>query len=207
MSICLNWRLFLEENSIRAVIVGIPGVGKTTVISEVQSILQKRGMNAETAVFGTLMFEQANKKGLKNRDEIRNLSITDQRNLQEDAAKKISGMRARVIIIDTHLFIKTSEWYYPGIPLNVSQIISPTHLLLIIADAGEIRLRRQADTTRHRDLPSKEDIQREIDLSMMMIVSLANLTGSPFTMIENNNNQAEKAAQDIARILVGNICS
>jgi adenylate kinase len=197
----------LEENSIRAVIVGIPGVGKTTVISEVQSILQKRGMNAETAVFGTLMFEQASKKGLKNRDEMRNLSITDQRNLQEDAAKKISSMKARVIIIDTHLFIKTSEWYYPGVPFNVSQIIRPTHLLLIIADAGEIRLRRQGDATRHRDLPSKEDIQREIDLSRMMIVSLANLTGSPFTMIENNDNQIEKAAQDIVRILVGNICS
>ena len=207
MSICLNWRLFLEENSIRAVIVGIPGVGKTTVISELQSILRKRGMNVETAVFGTLMFEQASKKGLKNRDEMRKLSITDQRNLQEDAAKKISGMKARVIIIDTHLFIKTTEWYYPGVPFNVSQIISPTHLLLIIADAGEIRLRRQADTTRQRDLPSKEDIQREIDLSRMMIVSLANLTGSPFTMIENKDNQAQKAAQDIARILVGNVCS
>jgi adenylate kinase len=74
---------------------------------------------------------------------------------------------------------------------------------LIIADAREIISRRQADTTRHRDLLSKEDIQHEIDLSKMMVVSLAILTGSPFTMIENNNNQADKAAQDIARILVG----
>src|ERR687885_196103 len=39
MFTCLNWRLFLEENSsIRAVIVGIPGVGKTTIISEVEAI-------------------------------------------------------------------------------------------------------------------------------------------------------------------------
>jgi adenylate kinase len=36
----------------------------------------------------------------------------------------------------------------------------------------------------------------------MMIVSLANLTGSPFAIIENNNDQADKAAHGIASILV-----
>lgn len=113
-------------------------------------------------------------------------------------------MNENIIIIDTHLFIKTSQWYYPGIPLNIVQIIRPTHLLLIIANAGEISLRRQADTTRHRELLSEEEIQHEIDLSRMMIVSLANLTGSPFTIIENNNNQADKAARGIASILVDN---
>ena len=63
-------------------------------------------MKVETVVFGTLMFEEANKKGLKNRDEMRNLSIEDQRNLQEDAAKRIAEMKEKIVIIDTHLFIK-----------------------------------------------------------------------------------------------------
>ena len=204
MFTCLNWRLFLEENSsIRAVIVGIPGVGKTTIISEVEAILESKGLKAETVVFGSLMFEVAKKKGVKNRDEMRNLSIEEQKNLQEDAANRIAQMKERIVIIDTHLFIKTSEWYYPGIPMNVTQIVRPTHLLLIIAKAGEILMRRQVDTTRHRDLPSEEEIQREIDISRIMIVSSANLTGSPFTIIKNDNNQANKAAQDIVSILVG----
>ena len=203
MFTCLNWRLFLEENSIRAIIVGIPGVGKTTVISEVESILEGKGLKAETVVFGSLMFEEAKKKGVKNRDDMRNLSIEEQRNLQEDAAKRIARMREGIVIIDTHLFIKTSEWYYPGIPMTVTQIVRPTHLLLIIANAGEILMRRQADTTRHRDLPSEEEIQHEIDISRIMIVSSSNLTGSPFTIIKNDNNQASKAAQDIVSILVG----
>ena len=42
MFTCPNWRLFLEENSIRAVILGIPGVGKTTIISEVEDIFEER---------------------------------------------------------------------------------------------------------------------------------------------------------------------
>ena len=203
MCTCPNWRLFLEENSIRAVIVGIPGVGKTTVISKVEKILEEKGLKVDTVVFGTLMFEEANKKGVKNRDEMRNLSILDQRNLQEDAAKRIAQMKENIVIIDTHLFIRTSEWYYPGVPMNVTNIIRPTHLLLIVADADEITMRRQADKTRNRDLPSKEDLQNEIDISKMMLITSANLTGSPFTIIENSKDDAQKAAQDIVRILVG----
>jgi adenylate kinase len=123
--------------------------------------------------------------------------------LQEDAAKRIAEMKENIVIIDTHLFIRTSEWYYPGVPMNVTNIIRPTHLLLIVADADEIIMRRQTDKTRNRDLPSKDDLQNEIDVSKMMLITSANLTGSPFTIIENNNDDAQKAAQDIVRILVG----
>ena len=203
MCTCPNWRDFLEENSIRAVIVGIPGVGKTTVISKVVKILEDKGLKVDTVVFGTLMFEEANKKGVQNRDEMRNLSILDQRNLQEDAAKRIAEMKENIVIIDTHLFIRTSEWSYPGVPMNVTNIIRPTHLLLIVADVDEITMRRQTDKTRNRDLPSKEDLQNEIDISKMMLITSANLTGSPFTIIENSKDDAQKAAQDIVRILVG----
>ena len=90
MFTCPNWRLFLEENRIRAVILGIPGVGKTTIISEVEDIFEEKGLKAETVVFGSLMFEEAKKKGLKTRDDIRKLPIEDQRKLQEDAAKRIA---------------------------------------------------------------------------------------------------------------------
>jgi len=203
MFTCPNWRLFLEENSIRAVILGIPGVGKTTIISEVEDIFEERGLKAETVVFGSLMFEEAKKKGLKTRDDMRKLPIEDQRNLQEDAAKRIAEMRERIVIIDTHLFIRTAEWYYPGIPMDVTKIIRPTHLLLVIANPQEILMRRQSDTSRRRDLSTEAEIQYEVDVSRIMIVSSANMTGSPFTILENQKNQAKKVAQDIVRLLVG----
>ena len=202
MFTCLNWRLFLEENRVRAVILGIPGVGKTTIISEVENILQKRGVKAETVVFGSLMFEEAKKRGIKTRDDMRRLPIEDQRNLQNGAAKRIAEMRRRIVIIDTHLFVKTCEWYYPGIPVNVTNIIKPTHLLLIIANPREILIRRQSDTARHRDLSTESEIQHEVDVSKTMIVSSANMTSSPFTILENQKDQATKVAQDIVRLLV-----
>ncbi|HEY6404481.1 MAG TPA: adenylate kinase [Nitrososphaeraceae archaeon] len=192
----------MEENRIRAVILGIPGVGKTTIISEVENILQKRGVEAETVVFGSLMFEEAEKRGIKTRDDMRKLPIEDQRNLQNGAAKRIAEMRRRVVIIDTHLFVKTSEWYYPGIPVNVTNIIRPTHLLLIIANPREILIRRQSDTARHRDLSTESEIQHEVDVSKTMIISSANMTSSPFTILENQKDQATKVAQDIVRLLV-----
>jgi adenylate kinase len=192
----------LEENRIRAVILGIPGVGKTTIISEVENILQKMGVEAETVVFGSLMFEEAKMRGIKTRDDMRKLPIEDQRNLQNGAAKRIAEMRRRIVIIDTHLFIKTSEWYYPGIPVNVTNIIRPTHLLLIIAKPREILMRRQSDTARHRDLSTESEIQHEVDVSKTMIISSANMTSSPFTILENQKDQATKVAQDIVRLLV-----
>jgi adenylate kinase len=203
MSTCPNWRLCLDENSIRAVILGIPGVGKTTVISEVEGILEEKGLKAETVVFGSLMFKEAKKKGLKTRDDMRSLPIEDQRNLQEGAAKRIAEMRERFVIIDTHLLVRTREWYYPGIPLNVTNIIRPTHLLLIIANPQEILMRRQSDTARRRDLSTEAEIQNEVDVSKTMIVSSANITGSPFAILENQKDRAKRVAQDIVRLLAG----
>lgn len=192
----------MEENRIRAVILGIPGVGKTTIISEVENILQKRGVEAETVVFGSLMFEEAKKSGLQTRDEMRRLPIEDQRNLQNSAAKRIAEMRKRIVIIDTHLFVRTSEWYYPGIPANVTNIIRPTHLILVIANPQEILMRRRSDTARNRDLSTEAEIQHEVEVSKTMIVSSANMTSSPFTILENQKDQAIKVAEDIVRLLV-----
>jgi adenylate kinase len=191
----------LEENRIRAVILGIPGVGKTTIISEVENILQKRGVEAETVVFGSLMFEEAKKSGIKTRDDMRKLPIEDQRNLQNGAAKRIAEIRKRIVIIDTHLFVRACEWYYPGIPVNVTSIIRPTHLMLIIANPQEILMRRQSDTARHRDFSTEAEIQHEVEVSKTMIISSANMTSSPFTILENQKDQVTKVAQDIVRLL------
>jgi adenylate kinase len=191
----------LEENRIRAVILGIPGVGKTTIISEVENILQKRGVEAETVVFGSLMFEEAKNSGIKTRDDMRKLPIEDQRNLQNGAATRIAEIRKRIVIIDTHLFVRVCEWYYPGIPANVTNIIRPTHLILIIANPQEILIRRQSDTARHRDLSTETEIQHEVDVSKTMIISSASMTSAPFTILENQKDQSTKVAQDIVRLL------
>jgi adenylate kinase len=191
----------LAENK-RAIIVGIPGVGKTTVITRANEMLmQKR--KAEVVVFGTVMFEEAKKIGLKNRDEMRIMPIEDQRRLQEMAAQRITEMKDDIVLIDTHLFINTEEGYYPGLPMRLLSIMNPTNLVMVAADPIEIAERRRTDQTRQRDVASAEKIQKELDISRIMVASCSILTGAPFAIIMNNNGQVVEAAANIAKILSG----
>ena len=191
----------MAENK-RAIIVGIPGVGKTTVITRANEMLmQKR--KAEVVVFGTVMFEEAKKMGLKNRDEMRIMPIEDQRRLQEMAAQRITEMKDDIVLIDTHLFINTEEGYYPGLPMRLLSIMNPTNLVMVAADPIEIAERRKTDQTRKRDVASAEKIQKELDISRIMLASCSILTGAPFAIIMNNNGQVAEAAANIAKILLG----
>ena len=190
-----------NNNNKRVIIVGIPGVGKSSVISLAIEQLKQKGKNATIAVFGTVMLEEAHKMGVKNRDELRKMSLGKQRDLQEKAAKRISEIEDSIVIIDTHLFIKTIEGYYPGLPMYLLDIIKPTHFFMIIAEAGEIVNRRKSDKSRVRDIVAVEDIQDELDILRVMIASSSILTGSPFIAIVNNDNEIEQAVSSMVKVL------
>ncbi|MEW6603764.1 MAG: adenylate kinase [Thermoproteota archaeon] len=192
----------MAENSKRAIIVGIPGVGKTTVITRAAEMLnQKR--KTTVVVFGTVMFEEAKKMGLKSRDEMRRMPVEDQRRLQEMAAQRIADMKDDIVLVDTHLFINTGEGYYPGLPMRLLNIMKPTNLVMVAAEAEEIAERRKTDQTRQRDIASPEDIQKELDISRVMVASCSILTGAPFAIIMNSDGGVDKAAANIAKILAG----
>ncbi|TLY11257.1 MAG: adenylate kinase [Thaumarchaeota archaeon] len=191
----------MAENHKRAVVVGIPGVGKTTVITRAAEVLNKK-RKTTIVVFGTVMFEQAKKIGLKSRDEMRKMPIEDQRRLQEMAAQRIAEMNDDILLVDTHLFINTEEGYYPGLPMRLLNIMKPTNMIMVAADAIEIAKRRKTDQTRQRDIISAENIQKELDISRMMVASCSILTGAPFAIIMNNDGHVDEAAANIARTLL-----
>ena len=192
----------MAENK-RAVIVGIPGVGKTTLITRAAEILNRK-RKTTVVIFGTVMFEEAKKKmGLKNRDELRRMAVEDQRRLQDLAAQRITEMNDDIVIIDTHLFINTDEGYYPGLPMRLLSIMKPTNMVMVAADPNEIAARRKSDQTRQRDIASAENIQKELDISRVMVASCSILTGAPFAIIMNNDGQMGEAAANIAKILLG----
>ena len=103
----------------KVIIVGIPGVGKSTIISNATTALQNMGTSVTTVVFGSVMFEEAKKLGITDRDQIRKLSIDVQQKLQNMAADLISTRTESIVVVDTHLFIKTMSGYYPGLPMNL----------------------------------------------------------------------------------------
>jgi adenylate kinase len=192
----------LAGNNKRAVIVGIPGVGKTTVITRAAEMLNER-LKTTVIVFGTVMFEEAKKMGLKSRDEMRRMPVEDQRHLQEMAAQRIAEMKDDIVLVDTHLFINTAEGYYPGLPMRLLNIMKPTNMVMVAADANEIAERRKTDQTRQRDIISVENIQKELDISRVMVASCSILTGAPFAIIMNNDGQVDEAAANIAKMLLG----
>lgn len=192
----------MAENKKRAIVVGIPGVGKTTLITRAAEMLnQKR--KTTVVVFGTIMFEEAKKVGLRTRDELRKLAVEDQRRLQDLAAQRITEMNDDIVIVDTHLFVNTDEGYYPGLPMRLLNIMKPTNMVMVAADPREIAERRKSDQTRQRDIVSAENIQKELDISRVMVASCSILTGAPFAIIMNNDGHIDEAAANIAKILLG----
>jgi adenylate kinase len=191
----------LAENNKRVVVVGIPGVGKSTVISKTAEILNQRGTQTAVVVFGTIMFEEARKLGINNRDAMRRESIEVQRHMQDLAARRIADLKDNIVIVDTHLFINTNEGYYPGLPLHLLEVIKPTNIVMVAAHPEEIVNRRKIDETRDRDIESVEDIQYQLDISKVMVATCSVLTGCPFIIIMNSNNKIDETASNIVKAL------
>jgi adenylate kinase len=183
------------------VIVGVPGVGKSTIISNATTTLQKKGTTLSTVVFGSVMFEEAKKLGINDRDHIRKQTIDVQQRLQNMTADHISSLNDSIVVVDTHLFIKTQSGYYPGLPMSLILKINPERLILITANSEEILNRRKKDSTRARDLISDDEIKRDIEVSLSMISTLSILTGAPFEIIYNHDNMIDSATSLLVELL------
>jgi adenylate kinase len=189
------------DGSKRAIVVGIPGVGKTTVITRAADILNENGVKAKVVVFGTIMFEEAQKLGINHRDELRKMPVEDQKKLQDMAAHRIAHMPDKVVMIDTHLFISTKQGYYPGLPVSLLNILKPTNFVMIAAEPKEILARRLSDKTRDRDIKNEGDIKDELEISQIMVASCSILTGAPFTIVMNSDGKLDEAALQIVNAL------
>jgi adenylate kinase len=181
----------------KVVIVGIAGVGKTTLVSKIVEILNNKKKSVSVHSFGTVMFEEAKKSGIVNRDELRKLTVEKQKDLQKMAAKKIAGFNHNVVIIDTHAFISTNEGFYPGLPYTVLEEIKPANLITVSARPEEIYNRRMKDTTRNRDMISIENIKKELAVQEAMVSSCAVLIGAPMKSILNTEGNIEEAANEV----------
>lgn len=181
----------------RVIIVGIPGVGKTTVVSRVVELLKEKNVKVSVSIFGTIMFDEAKKKGVKNRDDIRKLSVKEQKELQSMAARTIASIADDVVIVDTHAFISTQEGFYPGLPHNVLEILNPNSFIMISARPEEIYNRRMTDTSRTRDIVSIDAIKKELDVTSAMLSTCSILCGSPIKMVLNTEGKVDEAARGI----------
>jgi len=188
--------LCLEENK-KVVIVGIPGVGKTTVVTKVVEILKQKNISVTVVSFGTLMFEEAQKNSIKDRDEIRKLTMEQQQKFQKLAAERIAKLSDDVVIIDTHAFISTPSGFYPGMPDHVLQIIKPTNFIAVYAKPAIILNRRREDDARQRDIVSIDTIKKELAVQDAMLSCCSVISGSPMKPILNDEGKVDEAAMNV----------
>jgi adenylate kinase len=190
----------LVENK-KIILVGIPGVGKTTLLTTMVEILKDHKKNVVVINYGSLMFDVAKENGLTDRDQLRKLSVFEQQRLQKLAAEQISGHEEEVVIIDTHAFINSPEGYYPGLPEHVLKIIKPTNFVSVSAKPEEIYNRRMKDDTRNRDKITLANIKKELDVQSGMISACAVITGSPVRLVLNGEGKIDEAADKIIKAI------
>ena len=188
--------LLLVEHK-KVIIVGIPGVGKTSLVTTIVEKLSESGIAVSVHSYGTLMLDEAKNIGVQDRDELRKLPVEKQKQLQKNTAEKISKLTDDIVFIDTHAFISTNEGFYPGLPNHVIQIIQPTHFIAISARPEEIYNRRMKDETRNRDKVSIESIKKELAIQDSMLSTCSVLSGSPMKVILNNEGKIEEAANNV----------
>ncbi|KYK26376.1 adenylate kinase [Thermoplasmatales archaeon SG8-52-1] len=177
------------------VVTGIPGVGKTTVMQKAAE-----GMDIKFVTFGTIMEEIAKDLGLvKERDEMRKLTLEQQKDLQIKSAKKIASMGN--VILDTHCTIKTPKGYMPGLPEWVIKKLNPTAIVVVEADPEEIFNRRANDPTRNRDPDTKEQINEHQMINRAAAMAYAALSGSTVKIVFNHDNAIDAAVEQAAPVL------
>jgi len=171
------------------VVTGIPGVGKTTVMKQAAE-----GLDIEFVTFGTVMIDIAKEMGLvKDRDEMRKLTLEQQKDLQIRSAEKVASMGN--VILDTHCTVKTPKGYMPGLPEWVLKKLKPTAIVVVEADPDEIYNRRAKDATRDRDLDSEEQIAEHQQINRAAAMSYATLTGATVKIVFNHDNAIEEAVK------------
>ncbi|MCC5446921.1 adenylate kinase [Candidatus Nanobsidianus stetteri] len=184
------------------IVVGVPGVGKTSVINEARKYLKYEFKVVNT---GDIMFELAKEKyNINNRDEIRKkLTFEQQKEIQKEAIKRIKEMEKESdIILDTHLVIESYEGYIPGMLREYAEILRPDGIAVIISDPDKIFVRRLKDIQiRGRDIENLKRIEIQQNLTIYFTTIFMFEYGTIVEVINNEEGLLEEAAKKFAEFL------
>jgi len=183
------------------VIMGLPGAGKTTVLSGLKNEIPE----LKISNYGDLMMEIMKENyGIENRDDMRKkLSIDDQKKVQQTITERLELMKDSNCVLDTHCAVKTPRGYLPGLPMKTLSRITVDGLILITADPVEIYQRRQNDPSRARDSETLEDLKMHDDMSRYMLANYAVCTGAPALIVYNRAGRVPEAVARIVSMIRG----
>ena len=172
------------------VVTGVPGVGKTTVMRAAKEFC------FEIVNFGSVMFEQASKDGVEDRDAMRKLPVLSQRKYQKMAGEAIAKMGD--VVVDTHASISTLSGFLPGLPEWTVKAMNPDVIVLVEANADEINGRRAKDGARERD---HDDVDTHQAVNRLFAVSAAAMVGATVGIVKNHDGCVDEAVNQFRSIL------
>ncbi|EHP69406.1 MAG: adenylate kinase [Metallosphaera yellowstonensis] len=188
------------------IVTGIPGVGKTTVLNTISSILSGKGSKFLIMNYGDYMLKTALElRYVSSRDEMRKLPLELQRNLQLEAARNIhkdasSLGEGGLAFLDTHAVIRTPGGYLPGLPKHIVEILQPTVIFLIESEPELILKRQASDKTRARtDYADITVIQETMNFARYSAMASAVLVGASVKVVKNVEGDPSVAANEIIK--------
>ena len=185
------------------IVAGIPGVGKTTVLQELETVAHEKNVPLKIVNFGNVMNELFKRRGKTvHRDHMRRQDLELQAKVQEQAAREIGKTGGKsALVVDTHMFVRTKDGIWPGTPRRVLEQLHPGLIILIEADPEDIARRRNADRTRERDSKTVDEARTDLEWSRYMASANAVLAGAPIQIVLNPDGHQRRAAEDLLALI------
>jgi adenylate kinase len=204
----------------KIIVASVPGAGKTTILQ----LVKKKLPEARVVSVGDLMFEVAREKfKIKNRDEMRKkLSVKEHRYAQKMAYRKIAKMKDKIVLIDTHLSVKTPKGFFPGLSDELAKMIRLDGIILLEFNPKDVIKRRKKDaklkkiesaeigtirTPREREIETEAEIEEHQQFNRHYAFIVGNVADAPVKILEFRFKErkpfehAKKAAEEIVKLI------
>ena len=178
-----------------AVVVGVPGVGKTSLCREAS---QSEGYHYIN--YGELMLEFALKgKFASTPEEMFKLPLELQYDIWQEAAGHIKDLTEDFkedykdstdykkdfngVLVDLHGLDRSKNGYLISLPL---EIIKPQIIIIIESSYNQIIQHRSNDPERIRPMEGLESLNQEMELLRNSMIICSTILGSYFVVLEND---------------------
>jgi len=174
------------------IVLGIPGVGKSTVSKRVQA-------NLSSVIATDFADHMLDDESL--RDTLQYLSIQDRRPLFEIAKARISKMVSEhdgTMLLEAHIVLRV-QGEIRNLGLSLFDLVRPSDLVLVDAPAEVILDRRRTDIRRARQVETVESL-RELQVHCYLrALQVSFSLGVPLSLIANQD--LESSVKRLADVL------
>lgn len=160
----------------RVAVVGVPGVGKTSLCSDISLNSNYLHLN-----YGELMLEIAQNKGLASTlPEMFLLDLSIQHDIWKTVAFQIKNKKN--ILLDLHGLDHFKVGYLISLPF---EIINPDIIIIIESAYEDIIQRRIADSLKDRILDRQSTFNEHVKMLRLAMISVSASLGCNLTIINN----------------------